>query len=381
MSAVVKTAAPEWRTVRLGDVLTLHYGKALPASDRNPEGKIPVYGANGIKDHTDKSLCDGSTLVIGRKGSAGEITRVEGAFWPLDVTYYTSHDRGQLNFDYMAYALSMLDLPSLARGVKPGINRNDIYAIEVRLPPLDEQKRIVAVLDQAFAALDRARAHAEANLGDAQRLLEALVAEKFSARESWPREDLGSRVRFIDYRGKTPPKSESGIRLITAKNVRMGFVKDDPAEFVPEGVYDAWMTRGIPKRGDVLFTTEAPLANVAQLETDDKVVIGQRLITMQTDCTEIDRPFLKWALLSPQMQKDIQEKGTGATVLGIKASLLKKIPFFIPSAIDVQKKIAQECEMAFAARDRMVGCYARKLEDLANLRQSVLQKAFSGQLT
>ncbi len=336
----------------------------------------------GINNSSARVLPAG-TVCLSRTASVGYVVKMgRDMATSQDFANWVCSER--LDPDFLRY-LFIAEGSALSRFASGSVHQTIYYpelkAFHVCTPKLEEQKRIVAVLDQAFAALDRARAHAEANLANAQRLFEALVAEKFSVRESWPREDLGSRVRFLDYRGKTPPKSESGIRLITAKNVRMGFVKDDPAEFVPEDVYEAWMTRGIPKRGDVLFTTEAPLANVAQLETDEEVVIGQRLITMQTDGTKIDRPFLKWSLLSPQMQKDIQEKGTGATVLGIKASLLKKIPFFVPSAIGVQKKIAQECEMAFAARDRMVRCYARKLEDLANLRQSLLQKAFSGELT
>jgi len=268
-----------------------------------------------------------------------------------------------------------------AGAVFPSINKNQVESLLVPCPTMDEQKRIVAVLDQAFAGLDLARAHAEANLADAEHLFNALVSEKFSIRHSWHRADLASRVKFVDYRGRTPPKSDSGIRLITAKNVRMGFVKEDPAEFVPEDVYESWMTRGIPRRGDVLFTTEAPLANVAQLGTDEKVVLGQRLITMQTNPAEIDPAFLKWSLLSPQMQKDIREKGTGATVLGIKASLLKKIPIYIPPEPRDQKRIAQECDAAFTTRDQLVISYSQKIESIASLRQSLLQQGFSGQLT
>ena len=263
----------------------------------------------------------------------------------------------------------------------PGLSREDVLNLPIPLPPLEEQRRIVAKLDQAFTALDRARAHAEANLADAGKLYEATIRQLFDDRNSWHCEDLNKRVRFIDYRGKTPPKRETGVRLITAKNVRMGFIKEDPCEFILESAYDEWMTRGFPQKGDVLFTTEAPLANVAELDTDEKVVIGQRLITMQTDRTEVLPRFLKWSLLSPQMQQDIREKGTGATVTGIKASLLKKIPFHIPPSFDGQNTISEKCEAAFALRDKLAAQYQSQLTDLADLRQSLLQKAFSGRLT
>ena len=376
-----KASASDWEKIELGEVLTLNYGKALPKAERNPSGQIPVYGANGIKDYADQALSNGPTLIIGRKGSAGQITRVDGDFWPLDVTYFTSHDQNRIDFDYLAYALSMLDLPSLARGVKPGINRDDVYALEILMPStLDEQKRIVAVLDQAFTALDRARDCAEANLSNSQALYDSVIEKIFSVRPTWPSEDLSKRVRFLDYRGKTPPKSDNGIPLITAKNVRLGFIKNDPEEFVEESAYEKWMTRGFPEVGDVLFTTEAPLANVARLETSGKVVIGQRLITMQTDRAEIDPSFLKWSLLSPQMQTDIHAQATGATVLGIKAKLLKKIPLHVPASIDVQKALASACEATFANRVELERLYAKKLENISALRQGLLEKAFAGEL-
>src|SRR6266404_2413137 len=142
-------------------------------------------------------------------------------------------------------------------------------------------------------------------------------------KDGWQSKQLGELCRFIDYRGKTPKKTSSGLRLITAKNVKMGYLQETPEEFVAPESYDGWMTRGIPRRGDVLFTTEAPLANVAQLETDDKVVFAQRIIVLQPSSSNLDRTFLKYLLLADVAQNRILGQGTGATVQGIKASLLK----------------------------------------------------------
>lgn len=100
---------------------------------------------------------------------------------------------------------------------------------------------------------------------------------------------------FIDYRGKTPPKVSSGIPLITAKVVKGGTI-NEPNEFVPEAIYDQWMTRGIPEYGDVLLTTEAPLGEVAQLNFKHKVVVGQRLITLRGKKAILDNTFLNYSL-------------------------------------------------------------------------------------
>ena len=153
----------------------------------------------------------------------------------------------------------------------------------------------------------------------------------------WNAVKLGDACRFIDYRGKTPDKTESGLRLITAKNVKMGFLQMEPLEYVAADAYDDWMTRGIPREGDVLFTTEAPLANVAQLDTNARVVFAQRIIVLQPFSSDLDRTFLKYQLLSDSMQKHVREKGTGATVQGIKASLLKAIEIRFPPLAEQQR--------------------------------------------
>ena len=95
-------------------------------------------------------------------------------------------------------------------------------------------------------------------------------------------------------------------------------------EFVSPDMYDNWMTQADPQLGDVLFTTEAPLANVAQLDTDEKVVFAQRMVIMPLDPFKLNNTFLKYLLLSAPIQRRIHAKGTGATVKGIKARLLQK---------------------------------------------------------
>lgn len=249
------------------------------------------------------------------------------------------------------------------------------------IPPLDEQKRIVAVLDAAFEGLTRAKENAETNLQNARELFESSLGFLFSQSDGWQVSALNDHVAFMDYRGKTPPKREAGVRLITAKNVKRGFVQVEPKEFIDADAYDAWMTRGFPEKGDVLFTTEAPLANVAQLDTSEKVVIGQRLITMKPDRTKIDREFLKFALMSPQMQKEIFSLATGATVLGIKAKLLKTVEFKFPRDFEQQRSVASQCRASFENMDALTDVYRIKLQDIADLRQSLLQKAFAGELT
>jgi type I restriction enzyme S subunit len=271
-------------------------------------------------------------------------------------------------------------------GLSDGANINnlkfdDMGRFEVPFPPEHEQQRIVGILDEAFSGIATAKANAEKNLQNSRAVIEVCLQSVFanvSAR--WVETTIGECIGFIDYRGKTPAKTSQGLRLITAKNVKMGFLQTSPKEFVAPSSYDKWMTRGIPKRGDVLFTTEAPLANVAQLDTSEKVVFAQRIIIMQPDDKRLDATFLKYLLLSQPVRQRIQEKGTGATVKGIKASLLKTIKIAFPVDLQQQHRIVLKLDALQVEGSRLESIYTRKLAALDELKQSLLHQAFSGQL-
>lgn len=144
-----------WPTKKLGEMITLCYGKGIPRHDRNANGQYIIYGANGELGRTDKYLVDGEAVIIGRKGSAGEVTRVSGRFWPSDVTYYVLGN-DEVDVDYLFFLLKKIDLKKLATGIKPGINRNKVYEIEVPCPKIEEQKRIVKKIKQLMEKIGEA---------------------------------------------------------------------------------------------------------------------------------------------------------------------------------------------------------------------------------
>jgi type I restriction enzyme, S subunit len=147
-----------------------------------------------------------------------------------------------------------------------------------------------------------------------------------------------SMEKIIDYRGKTPPKKSSGVPLITAKIVKNGKIL--PAtEFISLEDYDGWMSRGLPLKGDVLITTEAPLGEVAQI-SHPKVALAQRLILLRSNEEILSNDFLLYLLQSPIIQYRINARGTGTTVIGIKQSELKKVILTIPP-LEIQKNITK----------------------------------------
>ena len=171
---------PDWPVKTLGDILTLSYGKPLEPKDRDDNGAIPVYGANGVKARSKRSLVSGPSIIVGRKGSAGELNFCDGPFWPLDVTYFVEHDVKVTDLTFLHYLLSLMDLPSLAKGVKPGINRNDVYALQSPVPPLVEQKNIVARLDSMKAKTSEMVAAYDAKLTAAKNLRQSILEAAFA---------------------------------------------------------------------------------------------------------------------------------------------------------------------------------------------------------
>ena len=143
---------------------------------------------------------------------------------------------------------------------------------------------------------------------------------------------------IIDYRGKTPKKSENGIKTLSAKSVRDGYIDYSQCYYISKEEYDRFMVRGFPKVGDVLMTTEAPLGVLARLDRDD-IALAQRLITLRGKENVLDTGYLYYYLRSPVGQGKIKERQTGTTVTGIKQAEFRKIEIALPS-IDIQRKVA-----------------------------------------
>ncbi|NOI60416.1 restriction endonuclease subunit S [Vibrio coralliilyticus] len=151
-----------------------------------------------------------------------------------------------------------------------------------------------------------------------------------------PLEDAMDAI--IDYRGKTPKKTESGIPLITAKIVKGGYILE-PFEFIADDNYDSWMVRGLPQIGDVVLTTEAPLGETAQL-TSANVALAQRIVTLRGKKGLLDNDYLLCALQSDFVQHQLESRSSGSTVKGIKQSELRKVSLPVPP-LDEQQQIAQ----------------------------------------
>jgi type I restriction enzyme S subunit len=143
-----------WRCGLVGDAFEFEYGENLPAPKRTETGEYPVYGSNGIVGTHDTYLTKEPAIIVGRKGSAGALNIATGPSWTTDVAYFV-RPPSDLDLRFSYYLFSTLHLNELGKGIKPGLSRKEAYALPIALPPLAEQKRIVAKVDELMALCDR----------------------------------------------------------------------------------------------------------------------------------------------------------------------------------------------------------------------------------
>ena len=367
--------ACNWPLVPLKDIATLKRGYDLPVSQRE-QGDIPIYAANGPNGSHNEAKIIGPGVITGRSGTIGKVHYCEGDYWPLNTSLYVTNFHGN-DPRWVFYLLQSFRLERFSEGAGvPTLNRNLVHDELIPLPPLAEQQRIAAILDKA----DAIRRKRQQAIQLADDFLRAVFLGMFGdlvtpgGYANATRFKIRDLVEYIDYRGKTPEKSLSGVPLITAKNVKKGYVDHEPREYIPESNYASWMTRGLPIENDVLFTTEAPLGNVALLGRYEKVVVGQRLIALRSK-GKVTHEFLMYLLLDPFVQGLILNRSSGSTVKGIRTKELYEIELPVPDLI-VQEKFTK----IYWDMNRVRQKESESLCLSDEVFQSLSQKAFKGEL-
>ena len=201
----------------------------------------------------------------------------------------------------------------------------------------------------------------------------------FDLPDGWAWARLNQIYNFIDYRGATPNKISSGVPLITAKNVKSGYIDYTVDEYISEKEYWNRQQRGISRRGDILFTTEAPLGNAAIADIE-KFSAGQRLITFQHygNCT-LSNPTFLYFILSDFFQDQLHTRKTGSTVAGIKAAILKTLLLPVPP-INEQVNIATTCGNLLSLTDGIATNRQDILSLVSKSKSRILDLAIRGQL-
>ena len=186
---------------------------------------------------------------------------------------------------------------------------------------------------------------------------------------SAPIADIAEAI--IDYRGRTPPKSPNGVKLLTAKVIKDGTIDESRLEYISENTYAWWMRRGFPQQRDILLTTEAPLGEVAMLRSPEPVALAQRVILLRGNPAVVDQHYLFAALRSPLVQDRLRQRATGTTVLGIKQRELRRVEVPLPP-LPTQRKIAT----VLSAYDDLIENNSRRITVLEEMVQRIYREWF-----
>ncbi len=201
----------KWPMVKLGEVCTFEYGTSLPEKKR-AEGPYPVVGSNGITGCHSEFTVKGPAIVVGRKGSAGEVTWIDQDCVPIDTTYYVQLKSKSVTLRYLFYVLQQLRLTELRGGAGvPGLNRNDAYEKEIPVLPLAEQERLVAELEGYRKVIEAARQ------------IVSHYKPTIPIDPKWPWVEIGQVCNLINGRAFKPSdwekKEDGGMPIIRIQNL------------------------------------------------------------------------------------------------------------------------------------------------------------------
>ena len=391
---MAKLISQGWVCKTLRDLATINYGKS-PKEVLSADGLYPVVGTGGTERYGNGFLHDGESIILGRKGTIDRVHFVTGRFWAIDTAYFLS-DFNDTTPRWLFYFLQNLDLRQLneATGV-PSLSRDLLYKIEVETPPPTEQTKIAEILSTVDQAIEQTEAliakQQRIKTGLMQDLLTRGIDEQGNLRSEdthefkdsslgripvgWKVERIEQKLdRIIDYRGRTPTKVKAGVPLLTAKNVRDGYIDEEPREFIAESAFNSWMTRGIPKPGDVLFTTEAPMGNVA-LVPEYRIALAQRLLTLCPKLNELLQDYLFWLLYWGHSTERLELLTSGSTVVGVKQSVFRKVEFRFPG-LEEQRRISVILNSLDIASENQ----RSKLTKLRSLKTALMQDLLTGKV-
>jgi type I restriction enzyme S subunit len=416
------TAIGEMGEILRGVTYKKENASAVPA-----HGLVPILRATNIGAHLDfddlvyvprhdvsddQLLRPGDIVLAASSGSRSIVGKAAILpcewFGSFGAFCYALRANPAINARLLAYFLQTTEYRNQVSERSAGVNinnlrRHHIENLGYRLAPAQEQDRIVAEMEKQFTRLDAAVAalkRVQANLKRYRasvlkaacegRLVptEAELARRERSSESsvsngnppgWTSNTIHQTVKIIDYRGRTPPFSASGIPHLRSSNVRGGKIIWDGLAYVSEDTYQKYMTRGLPEPGDILFTTEAPLGEVAPAPTEKRFSVAQRIMILRPKIKDLDSRFLMYQIMSPRFKSVLFGRGTGTTVTGVSSRNFRPASILIPPLAE-QLRIVEELEKRLSVIDELDTEVKADLIRSERLRQAILKRAFQGKL-
>ena len=394
------TDFPNLEETTLGEVCNKIGDGLHSAPTYDVDGEYYFINGNNLKDGTiiitsdtkkvsketflknDKGL-DGHTILLSINGTIGNLAYYKNENVMLGKSAAYLKIKKSVDKEYIYQLLQTRKvktsfLLSLTGTTIKNLGLEAINKTHIFIPVLEEQHKIADFLSSVDEIIrvqeEEITVLEEQKKGIMQKLFNCEVrfkADDGSEYPEWEKKKLIDVCKYVDYRGKTPEKTDGGVFLVTAKNVRQGYIDYDISqEYVSEYKYDEIMYRGKPKIGDVIITTEAPCGFVAQIDRED-IALAQRIIKYRGKEKIVYNAYLKYALLSEEFQKMLLQKSTGGTVKGIKGSVLHTLKIKLPCLVE-QQKIA-DCLSAY---DEVIQIKKDKLEVWKKIKKGLLQQMF-----
>ncbi|MGE3987112.1 restriction endonuclease subunit S [Pseudorhodoplanes sp.] len=403
-----------WDTKSLGDIAVVSAGNSAPQDKALfVEGKYPFFRTSdvgrihiGTLTESEDRLNDkgikrltshpAGTILIPKSGASTFLDHrvIMGVDGYVSSHLATVRAKPEvIDANYLFYYLLTVEARSLGVDTAyPTLSLSQLKGIGVSLPPLSEQQRIVAILDEALAGLAKAAANAEKNLKNARELFESYVDAAFqNADGNWRARYLGddSLLQIIDGdRGANYPKrsdfSASGHCLfLNTKNVRPDGFDFAETMFISEKK-DRELRKGKLKRGDVVLTTRGTIGNVAVYDDDvpfEDIRINSGMLIFRPDTQKISPKYLFEIFRSGVMKKQIVKHVSGAAQPQLPIKTLVQFVIPVPDSIKEQQKIIGALADLADQTGQLELRYEDKISNLNELKQSILKKAFSGELT
>ena len=411
-----------WFETSLGEIIELKYGKSLPAKVRSGEG-CKVYGSNGVVGKHSEPLVLGPGIIVGRKGSFGEVHLSDTPFFPIDTTYFVDQLWEQ-PIKYWYYQLKNLPLTQLNRSSAiPGLNREDAYAQEIALPPLAEQKQIAAKLDEVLAQVDTLKTRLDAIPAILKRFRQSVLAAAVSGRltEEWRKLNKENtslpqkgqekcKVELFDLAKQSLPElpdnwlivpaayllsyvtsgsrgwskyySESGSLFLRMSNVRYDTTKIDlkDLQFValPESIEGK---RSLVKIDDLLISITADVGRVARIDRDLSEAYVNQHLALARPTTEVVSEYFAICIAARNIGiKQIDALKRGATKVGLGLDDIRSLAIPFPPFKE-QTEIVRCVERIFGFADQIEQRVKDTQSRVNHITQSILAKAFRGELT
>ena len=250
--------------------------------------------------------------------------------------------------------------------------------IEIPLPPLPVQKAIVAKLDAAFASIDTAIAAAEENAENAKQLFQSYLSDVFEkGGEGWVETTLGDAFNVRDGTHDSPKFVKDGYPLVTSKNLKNGILSLEKIQYISADDYKKINERSNVHKFDVLFAMIGTIGNPVVVEKNPNFAIKN--VALFKNPKNNNSYFLRYYLMSDMVLNKMSRDAKGATQKFVSLGYLRQFPISLPNA-NQQSFLVKSIEGFENHAEKIQFTYKEKLQLLAQLKQSLLQQAFNGQL-